>query len=85
MKLKPNQHRIWNLQQIRNFVKSAQESVGGVLGWHYLSDQMQSAVIANAVVSIVLVNHHDSLPVESIRCLFDDMREVAGLKENQEA
>lgn len=84
MKLKPNPHRIWNLSQVRNFVKSAQESVGGVLGWHYLSDRMQSAVIANEVISIVFVNDHQSLPVESIRCLFDDMREVAGLNGNQE-
>ena len=84
MKLKINQHRIWSLYHVRNFVESAQKSVGGVLGWDYLSDQMQSAVIANEVISIVFANHNQSLPVESIRCLFHDMKQVAGLNQTQE-
>lgn len=85
MKLKPNQHRVWQLSQVRNFVSRTKDSVGGVLGWDYLSYSMQDALISTEVLRIVLANGHESLPVESIRCLYQDMREVAGLNETQEA
>ena len=85
MKLKSNPHRVWQLFQIRSFVNNAKDSVGGVIGWNYLSYSMQDALISTEVLRIVLANDHDSLPIQSIRCLYQDMREVAGLNETQEA
>lgn len=83
MKLKSNPHRKWNTTQVRHFVDMAQESIGGVLGWSYLSHDMRDAVIANKVLTIIIANDADSISTQAIECLYMDMREVAGLNEEQ--
>lgn len=84
MKLTINKHRIWNLRQVNNFVEKTQESVGGILGWSYLSHDMQRAKIADEVLRILFINDRDNINTLSARCLYMDMMRVAGLINDQE-
>ena len=84
MKLPNNEHRIWNLRQVTNFVEKAQESVGGMLGWSYLSYDMQRAKISEEVLRILFINDRDSINTLSANCLYMDMMRVSGLINDQE-
>lgn len=79
MKLPDNENRIWDAKLVKNFVDKAQESVGGILGWSYLSGDMQRAKIADEVLRILLINDRDNIPTLSVRCLYMDMMRIAGL------
>lgn len=79
MKLPANENRIWNARQVGNFVDKVQESVGGILGWSYLSYDMQRAKIADEVLHIIFLIDRDNIPTLSAYCLYMDMLRVSGL------
>ena len=85
MKLPKNEHRIWQLSQIRHFVDKIISSVGGTAGWEYLSYGMKSALISQEVLWIVRSTARDNImPIASIDCLWNDMMRVAELITDEE-
>jgi hypothetical protein len=77
IKLPSNQYRVWQIEQVNEFVKETKARVG--YGWDYLSDQMREALIAEKVLFIVTGLERDTIHCASIGCLRRDMLIVAGL------
>ena len=85
MKLPKNEHRIWQLSQIRNFVDKIISSVGGRSGWEYLSYGMKSALVSQEVLWIIRSTARDNvMPIVSVDCLYMDMMRVADLITDEE-
>ena len=78
-KLPKNDARLWELAQIRDFVKQVKQRVGGEMGWEYLSRQMQEALIAEKALTIAVGLERGEIPCAAIACLRRDMAQVAGL------
>lgn len=81
IKLPANDNRLWNIEQVREFVKQVKQRVGGDLGWEYLSRQMREAMIAEKALYIVMGLERGDIPCAAIGCLSRDMRLVAGLND----
>ena len=78
MKLPANPARLWEPSQVRDFVRQAKSRVGES-GWHFLSLQMQEAVLAEKCLSVVIGTERGEIPCAAIGCLRRDMLIVAGL------
>lgn len=78
-KLPKNEARIWPLAIVKDFVNQVKGRVGGEMGWSYLSEQMQDALIAEKALNVVVGLERGDIPCASIACLRRDMRTVAGL------
>lgn len=76
-KLQPNPARLWQIEQIRMFVRHAQDRVGK--GWDYLSVDMREALIAQHALRVVQGLERGEIPCAAIGCLHRDMLQVAGL------
>lgn len=81
IKLPANDNRLWQLAQVREFVKQVKERVGGEMGFSFLSRQMQEALIAEKALYIVTGLERGDIPCAAIGCLNRDMRLVAGLND----
>ena len=79
MKLPASDARLWELSQVKDFVKQVKQRVGGDMGWQYLSPQMQEALIAEKALVIVIGLERGEIPCAAIACLRRDMARVAGL------
>jgi len=77
-KLQPNPSRLWDLAQVRMFVKQARDRVGEA-GWGFISNEMREALIDSACLSVVAGSARGEVPCAAIHCLRFDMRTVAGL------
>ena len=80
--LTPNPARLWDLPQVRDFVKQTQQRVGGALGWQYLSLQMREALIAEKALQVVAGLERGEVPCAAIGCLHRDMALLAGLRDD---
>ncbi len=78
IKLTPNPARIWEIAQVREFVKQVKQRVGEQ-GWDFLSRQMREALIAEKALYIVTGLERGDIPCAAIGCLRRDMAQVAGL------
>lgn len=83
MKLQPNPARLWQLPQVRDFVKQAKDRVG--YGWEYLSVPMREAIIAEKCLLVVTGLERGDIPCAAIGCLRRDMLIVAGLLEVEQS
>lgn len=79
MKLSENTARLWQLAQVREFVKQVKSRIGGDLAWDFLSRPMQEALIAEKALFIVTGLERGDIPCAAIGCLRRDMLQVAGL------
>lgn len=80
-KLPENQARLWEITQVREFVRQVKQRVGGDMGWDYLSRQMQEALIAEKALYVVTGLERGEIPCAAIGCLRRDMALVAGITE----
>lgn len=80
-KLPPNDARLWQYAQVKDFVRQVKDRVGGEMGWSYLSRQMQEALIAEKALHIVTGLERGDIPCAAIGCLRRDMIAVAGLED----
>jgi hypothetical protein len=76
-KLPMHPSRLWQLAQVKEFVKETKSRVGQ--GWDYLSDPMREALIAEKTLFVVTGLERGDIPCASIGCLRRDMLIVAGL------
>ena len=74
-----NDARIWNMTQVKDFVKQVKARIGGELAWDYLSRDMREALIAEKALVIVIGLERGEVPCAAIACLRRDMARVAGL------
>lgn len=79
IKLPANASRLWELTQVKMFVKQVKDRVGGEMGWEFLSYQMREALIAQKALHIVAGLERGDIPCASVGCLNRDMMLVAGL------
>lgn len=77
MTLPANPARLWNLPQIKEFVKQVKARAGA--GWELLSTPIQEAMIAEKALIIVTGLERGDIPCAAIGCLRRDMLIVAGL------
>jgi|LakMenEpi03Aug12_release.lakeMendotaPanAssembly.Ray.scaffolds.fasta_scaffold1775932_2 hypothetical protein len=78
-KLPANPDRLWQLAQVKEFVKQVQAKVG--CGWDYLSEPMREALIAEKALFVVTGLERGDIPCAAIGCLRRDMLIVAGMLE----
>lgn len=81
-KLPTNPARLWQLAQVREFVKDVKSRIGGELGWNFLSVPIREALIAEKALCIVTGLERGDIPCAAIGCLRRDMLLVAGLLED---
>lgn len=78
-KLPPNQARLWDHAQVRDFVRQVKQRIGGDLAWGYLSIPMREALIAEKALHTVVGLERGDIACAAIACLRRDMAHVAGL------
>lgn len=77
MKLPANPARIWQMPQIKEFVKQVKDRAG--MGWSLLSAPVQEALLAEKALLIATGLERGDIPCAAIGCLRRDMMIVAGL------
>jgi hypothetical protein len=66
---------MWDKDQIKQFVKMAKNRVGS--GWELLGPELQKALIAEEALSVVRSQMRETVSVQAIEQLYNDMLETA--------
>ena len=81
IKLTKDPNRLWEIAQVRDFVKQVKSRIGGDLAWGYLSRQMREALIAEKALFVAIGLERGEVSCAAIAVLRRDMAEVAGLND----